>query len=133
MRNIYTYIKFISLGLLICTVSCKKEIQNIKTEKKLTTEISSKKDALKKIISTNSEPSYHIKTSNSKFNHKISGKDENGNQVNGVINLEDEIGIGVLKKDDTNEIEIVSEHISSNRIIATDINGYHYKLKFDDE
>lgn len=133
MRNIHTYIKFISIGLLICTVSCKKEIQNIKTEKKLTTETSSKKDALKKIISINSEPSYYIKTSNSKFNHKISGKDENGNQVNGVINLEDEIGIGVLKKDDINEIEIVSEHISSNRIIATDINGYQYRLKLDDE
>lgn len=127
MRNTNYYIQFIfCISLFVCSTSCKRE-------KKSTAETYSKKDSLKDITLIHSEQFYYYsKTSNPKYNHKINGKDENGNEVKGVVNLEGDIAIGVLKKDDEKEIEIISESINSNRIIATDINGFQYRLKLDE-
>ena len=114
--------------ITLTIVSCKKEnnVQNLK-KTTLTNSNYQKKSNPKDLFYC-----YSL-TNNKKYNHKITGNDEDGNRVNGIINLEGEIGIGSLKKDDDNkEIEIVSEHIHSNKIIATDVNGYQYRLKFDE-
>lgn len=74
---------------------------------------------------------YYSSRNNKKYDHQFTGTDENGEQVNGIINLENEVGIGVLKEKNNNEIEIVSEDINYKEIIATDINGFKYKLKID--
>lgn len=126
-----TIYKTILTGITLCFISCKNENYNPEKEiEKITTKTitHTKKDS-----TPPSEFYYYSRTNNTKYNHKITGKDDNGKNVKGEINLEGEIGIGVIKKEDDDEIEIISEHIDSERIIATDINGFRYKLKIDDE
>lgn len=134
MKTLNNYITLVFIGALISSTSCKKEEINLKKIKTTSTN-DLKKNTSKQITSTASEELYHYsETKNKKYDYQITGKDENGKNVKGVINLETEIGIGVVKKeDDTKEIEIISEHISSNRIIATDMNGFQYRLKLDYE
>lgn len=131
MKTINSCIKLVFIGLLISATSCKKEVIN--PEKKKTSGINT--DLQKNISSTNPEQLYYYsQTNNEKYNHRIVGKDETGKNVKGYINLETEIGIGIVKKEDEiKEIEIVSENINSRRIIATDINGFQYRLKLDEE
>lgn len=107
------------IGLLLNSTSCNKK------------EIKKEENTKKSSINYSNDFYYYSSTSNKKYNHQVKGTDENGKNVNGVINLEDEIGIGVLKGNDSTEIEIISEHINSNGIMATDINGVKYKLKVD--
>lgn len=117
-------LQLITIGILINSTSCiNKEIDDKEFEKKQKTK--------KSTIYKSDDFYYYSSANNQKYNHQIKGVDENGKNVNGVINLEDEIGIGVLKGNDNKEIEIISEHINSNGIIATDINGTQYKLKVD--
>jgi hypothetical protein len=122
------------MGLSITLTSCKKERINLEKER-ISSVDNLKKHSYKKIDSTTKEQFYYYsETNNKKYNHRITGKDDSGKNVKGVINLESEIGIGVIKKDDdVKEIEIVSESVNSDKIIATDINGFQYRLKFDDE
>lgn len=131
MRYTNTFNKVILTAITLCFISCKDEDYNPDKEiDKITDYTSAYTD--KKNTNHSNEFYFYSKTNNSKYNHKITGKDDNGKNVKGEINLEGEIGIGIIKKEDENEIEIISEHIDTNQIIATDINGFHYKLKIDD-
>lgn len=134
MQTINSFLKLVYTGILITSTSCANEEINLRKET-ISSVDNSKKHSYKKVHSTTSEQFYYYsEANNKKYNHRISGKDDNGNNVKGVINLESEIGIGVIKKEDEiTEIEIVSENIYSDKIIATDINGFHYRLKLDDE
>lgn len=134
MKTINRCFKVIFIGLSITLTSCKKERINLKKEK-ISSVDNFKKHSYKKVHPITREQFYdYSDTNNKKFNHRITGKDDNGKNVKGIINLESEIGIGVIKKDDDiKEIEIVSESVNSDKIIATDINGFQYRLKFDDE
>ncbi|MEY2869963.1 MAG: hypothetical protein RIR01_2466 [Bacteroidota bacterium] len=134
MRTINSCFKLVFMGLSITLTSCKKERINLEKER-ISSVDNLKKHSYKKIDSTTKEQFYYYsETNNKKYNHRITGKDDSGKNVKGVINLESEIGIGVIKKDDdVKEIEIVSESVNSDKIIATDINGFQYRLKFDDE
>lgn len=64
-------------------------------------------------------------------NYKVHGTDEDGNKVFGSVNIEGEIGIGMISGTEAKGIEIVAERISQNQLIATDVKGYEYKLKVD--
>ena len=134
MIPLNSYFRVFFIGLPIIVTSCLNEgNQNTDKEKTIPSylKIGSSTKTSKK---SNEQLYYHSESKNKKFDHEIVGKDENGKLVRGYINIESEIGIGVVKKeDDPNEIEIISEHINSNSIMATDINGYHYKLKLDNE
>ncbi|GGA87030.1 hypothetical protein GCM10008015_29650 [Flavobacterium palustre] len=134
MQTINSFLKLVYIGLLITSTSCSKEEINLKKES-ISSVDNLKKNSYKKINSTTKEQFYYYsETNNKKYNHRITGKDDSGKNVKGVINLESEIGIGVIKKEDEiTEIEIVSENIYSDKIIATDINGFQYRLKLDDE
>lgn len=134
MKTINSCFKLVFMGLSITLTSCKKERINLEKER-ISSVDNLKKHSYKKIDSTTKEQFYYYsETNNKKYNHRITGKDDSGKNVKGVINLESEIGIGVIKKDDdVKEIEIVSESVNSDKIIATDINGFQYRLKFDDE
>lgn len=134
MKTINSCFKLVFIGLSITLTSCKKERINLE-KARISSVDNFKKHSYKKIDSTTKEQFYYYsETSNKKYNHRITGKDDSGKNVKGVINLESEIGIGVIKKDDdVKEIEIVSESVNSDKIIATDINGFQYRLKFDDE
>lgn len=132
-----TYTLFFSLiiGIIISITSYKQANLDFEKNIKSQSESYNKSDTHKNKTFTISEMLYcNSKNRNVKYDHPISGKDENGQEVKGIINLETEIGIGIVKKDDdTKDIEIISEQIKSNRIIATDMNGFIYRLKLDDE
>ncbi|AOZ98385.1 hypothetical protein [Flavobacterium commune] len=120
--------KFIIIGLLINSSSCSNDDKQNLISKKETTE-------KQKIKTSNIYKSnyfyYYSPRNNKKYDHQFTGTNENGEQVNGIINLENEVGIGILKEKNNNEIEIISEDINYKEIIATDINGLKYKLKID--
>ena len=65
-----------------------------------------------------------------KYDYKVVGTDENGHHVHGSINIEGKIGLGTLIRSDTKEIEIVVEWIDKHSLMATDLEGYQYTLKF---
>lgn len=134
MKTLNSYLKLIFIVLVFCSASCEKKEFNLQNEK-ISSLTDFRKTILQNRVVTNPEELYYYSnTSNKKYDYHISGKDENGEDVSGVINLKTEIGIGVVKKDDdAKEIEIISEHINSRRIIATDMNGFIYKLKLDEE
>lgn len=130
ITHIKKLFKVIIIGLLIGSTSClTKENNDRIIENKQNQELNSKKTT-----TNNSLQYYHYSSSNNiKYDHQVTGINENGESVNGVINLEHEIGIGIVKgKNDSDEIEIISDQINSNKIIATDINGVQYKLKVDE-
>ena len=134
MIPLSSYFRVFFIGLPIIVTSCLNEGNQITDKEKTIPSYLKIGSSTKTSKKSNDQLYYHSESKNKKFDHEIVGKDENGKLVRGYINIESEIGIGVVKKeDDPNEIEIISEHINSNSIMATDINGYHYKLKLDKE
>jgi hypothetical protein len=121
-------LKGIIIVLLIGSTSCiNKENNNSVLKKKNNLELNKKNSNYH-----NLQQYYHYSSANNqKYDHHVVGKDENGKNVNGVINIENEIAIGILKANDGNEIEIISDQINTDRIIATDANGFIYRLKMD--
>jgi hypothetical protein len=66
-----------------------------------------------------------------KYKDHVCGTDEDGNNVQGHITVEGENGIGILIDNKGHETEIVFEILNRKKIIATDIEGFKYKLKMD--
>jgi hypothetical protein len=62
--------------------------------------------------------------------HKKSvyGLDEEGNPVQGRVSIEGKNGIGILKDTNGRIIEVVLDKGEQNKLIATDQEGYTYKL-----
>lgn len=130
---INTFFKLSFIGLLISSTSCKNEDSD---KKALTMKIQSENYTANRIkkklsVSNTQQLYYYSAANNRKFDHQFTGIDENGKNVNGVINLENEIAIGILKANDGNEIEIISDQINTDKIIATDANGFMYRLRID--
>ena len=130
---INTILKLSFIAFLICFAI---KINEDTDEQSLITKNQSKDytaNRIKKRLSdSETHQFYHYSTANNpKYDHEVTGKDENGKNVNGVINLENEIAIGILKSNEGNEIEIISDQINTGRIIATDANGFIYSLKID--
>lgn len=128
-----TVFKLSFIALLISSTSCKNEDSDkqalaIKNQSKNYTSNKIKK---RLSFSDTQQLYYYSAANNRKYDHQFTGKDENGKKVNGVINLENEIAIGILKANDGNEIEIISDQINTDRIIATDADGFIYSLKID--
>ena len=69
-------------------------------------------------------------TDSIKYDKSVFGTDEEGNDVQGKIIIEGKNGIGILIGKEDTKIEIVIEMINHNELIATDIDGFKYKLKF---
>lgn len=127
MKKLQLFTKLIFISLLISSCKDKNSDTNSSTVKKYNSNKTKKELPL-----PHTQQLYHYSsTNNKKYDHAVTGVDEEGRNVNGVINLENEIGIGIIKADKGNEIEIISEQINSNRIIATDANGFIYRLKID--
>ncbi|MFT7163810.1 MAG: hypothetical protein ACI9CZ_000369, partial [Flavobacterium sp.] len=66
-----------------------------------------------------------------KNNYNVHGKDADGNEVFGSINIEGEVGIGIISGAEAKVIEIIAERTGQNLLIATDVKGSEYKLKLD--
>jgi len=110
--------------LLISIISCKNENHN--------KSVSVRKSQIKKYnIANKQQFYYHSSNNNRKYDHHVTGTDENGKNVKGIINIENEIAIGILKGNNNTEIEIISDKVKDDKIIASDINGLEYKLKID--
>ncbi|MBE0393418.1 hypothetical protein [Flavobacterium sp. PL002] len=59
----------------------------------------------------------------------ITGTDESGNTVHGEGIIEGNTGLGTLIQKDGRKKDIIFEQINANNIIATDDDGFKYKLK----
>lgn len=63
------------------------------------------------------------------YDYSVAGTDEDGNHVNGNINIEGKIGLGTLIRKDAEKIEIVVEWVGKQKLMATDLDGYEYDLR----
>lgn len=59
----------------------------------------------------------------------ITGTDESGNTVHGEGIIEGNSGLGTLMQKNGRKKDIIFEQINANNIIATDDDGFKYKLK----
>lgn len=67
----------------------------------------------------------------SEYQYKVSGTDYDHNKVYGQIDLEGQTGIGTLMRNEDSQIEIIVEDINHGNLVAIDMNGNQYNLKFD--
>lgn len=125
LKNRTNIFKLFFTGLLLISIiSCKNENRN--------KSVSVRKSQIKKYnLADKQQFYYHSSNNNRKYDHRVTGTDENGKNVKGIINIENEIAIGILKGNNNTEIEIISDKIIDDKIIASDINGLEYKLKID--
>ena len=130
--------KLILLSLALGFGSCKNEIQLKKTGN-ITTEstAAADKNLAKKGNDTSIVEDIYEYASSKEIleqdenNYKVSGTDEDGNEVFGSVNIEGAIGIGIISGIEAKGIEIVAERTGNNILTATDVKGYEYKLKVD--
>jgi hypothetical protein len=111
IRSSTLHLTFLILALVI--ISCKNSDESSAVPKNTTYE--SKKAKLPLELN--------------QFEHQVSGTDENGNNIHGIINIEGKIGIGTLIAKDAKEIEVVVEWIDEHELLGTDAHGYEYNLK----
>jgi hypothetical protein len=101
------------LLLSISLISCKNRSELVKTPDQSTSAVTKKIEPL----------------AIDQYQQRVIGTDENGEIVRGYINIEGEIGLGTLVRNDMKGIEIVVERIGKQKLIATDLEGYKYNLK----
>jgi hypothetical protein len=125
LKNRTNIFKLFFTGLLLISIiSCENENRN--------KSVSIRKSQIKKYnLADKQQFYYHSSNNNRKYDYLVTGTDENGKNVKGIINIENEIAIGILKGNNNTEIEIISDKIIDDKIIASDINGLEYKLKID--
>lgn len=67
----------------------------------------------------------------SEYQYKVSGFDYDHNKVYGQIDLEGQTGIGTLIRNEDTQIEIIVEDVKHDNLVAIDMDGNQYNLKFD--
>lgn len=65
------------------------------------------------------------------YNYLVHGNDQNGNQVEGEINIQGKYGAGVISNKEGDDIEINAEWIRPKKLKATDKEGNEYDLEAD--
>ena len=65
------------------------------------------------------------------YTYDVSGYDQDGNLVSGIINIEKKYGAGVIINNNDEEINIKAEWINYGRLKAIDENGNEYNLVVD--
>lgn len=79
-------------------------------------------------------PSIHATTKKTQplvlehYQQAVIGTDENGNKVKGYINIEGDMGLGILTTTDAKEIEIIVEGANKHKLMGTDLEGIKYNL-----
>jgi hypothetical protein len=66
---------------------------------------------------------------NYKYNYLVSGLDQEGDSVSGVINIKGKYGAGILIDKDQETIDIQAEWIDYNKLKGTDNYGNEYQLE----
>lgn len=129
-------ISLIIISLSIGLISCKNDIepkeagQNVDESKNYDQQIFP--EHTKNIVDSLFE--YEINKelfSKIENNYHVHGTDEDGNKVFGTITIDGKLGIGMIRGNEANGIEIVAERTGHNLLIATDVKGYEYELKLD--
>lgn len=86
-------------------------------------------EPIKEIVHSTFDAKKSVKTAElSQYDYKVVGTDENGENVNGNINIEGKIGVGYLTTTNATNIEVVAEWINKNTLLATDLEGFEYTL-----
>ena len=68
---------------------------------------------------------------NYEYNYDVNGSDEDGNGVNGNIDMQGKYGSGTIQDEDGNEKTIAAEWTGKGQIEATDEDGNTYQLEVD--
>ncbi|MGH2664858.1 hypothetical protein [Flavobacterium sp.] len=77
------------------------------------------------------EYQYEYRTGTSghyEYNYEVSGRDQNGNEVKGMINIEGKYGAGIIINKDGDSIEISAEWIKNGQLKAKDKKENEYEL-----
>ena len=77
---------------------------------------------------------YEYRTGSSRnyeYNYDVNGSDEDGNGVNGNIDMQGKYGSGTIQDEDGNEKTIDAEWTGKGQIEATDEDGNTYQLEVD--
>lgn len=121
MTSTIQYIQLIIISLSLIFGGC--------NQKK--TALIEKTRVVKKINLAHEKFIFNTITDTLKYKKHVFGIDEEGNSVQGHINIEGQNGIGVLVDDQGQKIEIVFELENNKKLVATDVQGFKYKLKID--
>lgn len=109
----YLIIIFLSIAFGGCESKTKLQAEKQKTVSNTTSEIIT--------------PKYES-TDTLQFERQVYGIDDEGNPVHGRVSIEGTNGIGLLTISQGRTIEVVLDKGKSNRLIATDIEGFKYNL-----
>jgi hypothetical protein len=78
---------------------------------------------------------YEYRTGNSgnyEYNYDISGSDENGNSVNGNIDIQGKYGSGYIQDENGNEKQVEVEWVDYGVLEGTDEDGNTYEFSTDE-
>ncbi len=66
------------------------------------------------------------------YNYDVNGKDNQGNKVTGTINIEGELGAGLITYQNGEELEVQVAWVGYGKLKATDKKGNEYELVVDE-
>lgn len=126
-------LEYISL-LLFFGFSCSHESNNTEDSLKQKSTIKSKSIPYSSSRTHTVEPSYNDENINLQYNHKVysydvSGTDDEGNYVDGSIEISGKYGSGTVEDDNGNEKSIDVEWTGNGTLGGTDEDGNFYELE----
>lgn len=142
MKNSASYFKVLICGLLLVLLGCKNEPLKVEKNKPQPfLKLAITPDDVKSITPEEAK-TYHkdIKyqyeyrtgiSGNYEYTYDVSGYDQEGNLVSGIINMEKKYGAGIIVNNNDEEINIKAEWIDHGSLKATDEIGNEYNLVVD--
>lgn len=142
MNNSASYFKILVCGLFLGLLGCKNESQKVETNKpQLLYKVAITPEDVKTITPEEAKTyhkdinyQYEYRTGlpgNYEYTYDVSGYDQNGNLVSGIINTEKKYGAGIIVSNNDQEINIKAEWIDHGKLKASDENGNEYILVVD--
>jgi hypothetical protein len=142
MKNISTKFKVLICSLSIGFLGCKNEQPKVEINKPqpfykaaiTPDDVKSITPEEAKTYHKNINYQYEYRTGISgsyEYTYDVSGYDQDGNLVSGIINIEKKYGAGVIINNNDEEINIKAEWINYGRLKAIDENGNEYTLVVD--
>ncbi|MFV5686790.1 hypothetical protein ACM55I_15255 [Flavobacterium sp. GB2R13] len=135
-KNLIKSIFFILFSLIVFSCSNKKEnnksaeTSNISAETQSTQRFSTTEED----YHTNSDYKYEHRTGTSgdyEYNYNVNGSDDDGNSINGNVDMNGKYGTGTIEDEKGNEKNIDVEWNGYGRMEATDEDGNTYELETD--
>lgn len=142
MNNAASSFKVLISSLFLGLIGCKNESLKVEKNKpQLFYKVAITPDDVKtitleeaKTYHKNINYQYEYRTGlpgNYEYTYDVSGYDQDGNLVSGIINTEKKYGAGIIVSNNDDEIDIKVEWIDHGKLRASDENGNEYILVVD--